>query len=238
VYIRLQEHRNDENHGIGRTDAGAKHHIKEKTMASFTGEVKLFAGSFAPQGWAFCHGQLLQIADHMQLYSLIGVFYGGDGVTTFALPDLRGRTPVGSGPGWRLGAEGGSESVVLSPPNMPGTAVEESTSSSSQSSQTAASSSSTSQSAQSVSSSFSRVLSSRFGRVSARKLRKTGNRKFGGTTPENRKIISAEALERISSARRSVGVDTPEQPEEVEIMQPYVVLNYIICIDGEYPAHS
>jgi microcystin-dependent protein len=59
------------------------------------GEVKLFAGNFAPRGWAFCDGQLLAISSNTALFSLLGTTYGGDGRTTFALPDLRGRTPVG-----------------------------------------------------------------------------------------------------------------------------------------------
>jgi microcystin-dependent protein len=72
------------------------------------GEVKLFAGNFAPAGWAFCNGQLLTIAQNTALFSLLGVSYGGNGVTVFALPDLRGATAVSSGPAtvgyqWNLG---------------------------------------------------------------------------------------------------------------------------------------
>ena len=83
------------------------------------GEVKMFAGNFAPRGWAFCDGQLLAISQHSALFSLLGTTYGGDGRTTFALPDLRGRVPVhaGNGPGLtprRLGEKGGSERIVLS----------------------------------------------------------------------------------------------------------------------------
>nr|WP_132704104.1 tail fiber protein [Winogradskyella wandonensis] len=65
------------------------------------GEIKLFAGNFAPRGWAFCHGQLLPISKYSAVFSLLGTTYGGDGRTTFALPDLRGRVPVspGTGPG-------------------------------------------------------------------------------------------------------------------------------------------
>lgn len=81
----------------------------------FLGEIKLFAGNFAPRGWAFCNGQLLPISQNTALFSLLGTFYGGDGETSFALPDLRGRVPVspGQGPGlssYQVGARGGSES--------------------------------------------------------------------------------------------------------------------------------
>ena len=90
----------------------------------FVGEVMMFAGNFAPQGWADCNGQLLPISQNDALFSLIGTTYGGDGIQTFALPDLRGRTPVhaGSGPGMStrtLGETGGSESVTLSAAQMP-----------------------------------------------------------------------------------------------------------------------
>ena len=63
------------------------------------GEVKLFAGNFAPRGWAFCDGQILPINKNTALFSLLGTMYGGDGRTTFALPDLRGRVPVSAGTG-------------------------------------------------------------------------------------------------------------------------------------------
>ncbi|HEX2630126.1 MAG TPA: tail fiber protein [Chitinophagaceae bacterium] len=67
------------------------------TVSPFLGEIKLFAGSFAPQGWALCQGQLLSISQNASLFSLLGTNYGGNGQSNFALPDLRGATPVGSG---------------------------------------------------------------------------------------------------------------------------------------------
>ncbi|MFD1063854.1 phage tail protein [Winogradskyella litorisediminis] len=80
------------------------------------GEVKLFAGNFAPRGWAKCEGQLLAISQHTALFSILGTTYGGDGRTTFALPDLRGRVPVssGTGPGMdsiKLGQKSGGRAV-------------------------------------------------------------------------------------------------------------------------------
>ena len=69
----------------------------------FIGEVRLFAGNFAPRGWAFCDGQLLAISNNTALFSILGTMYGGDGRTTFALPDLRGRTAIGPGNGPGLG---------------------------------------------------------------------------------------------------------------------------------------
>ncbi len=90
----------------------------------FLGEIRMFAGNFAPTGWAFCQGQLLPIAQNTALFSLLGTTYGGDGRTTFALPDLRGRVPVGfgQGPGLSykdLGQQFGTETVTLTTAQMP-----------------------------------------------------------------------------------------------------------------------
>lgn len=84
----------------------------------FVGEIRMFAGNFAPRGWAFCDGQLLAVSQNDALFSLYGTIYGGDGRTTFGLPDLRGRIPLhhGQGPGLssrRLGSKGGSENETL-----------------------------------------------------------------------------------------------------------------------------
>lgn len=87
---------------------------------SFLAEIRMFGGDFAPQGWAFCHGQRLPISQNQALFSLLGTNFGGDGETDFALPDLRGRVPVqqGSGPGLstiRLGETGGVERMTINP---------------------------------------------------------------------------------------------------------------------------
>lgn len=93
-------------------------------MESYVGDIRLFGGNFAPRGWALCNGALLSISEYQLLYTLIGTRYGGDGQTTFALPDLRGRVPVGQGQGPGLssrlmGQVYGSESVTLLTPQMP-----------------------------------------------------------------------------------------------------------------------
>lgn len=90
----------------------------------YVGEVRLFAGNFSPNGWMDCDGQLLPISEYETLFQLIGTTYGGDGQTTFALPDLRGRAPVhqGAGPGLFnvvLGESGGAESVTLTQAQLP-----------------------------------------------------------------------------------------------------------------------
>lgn len=90
----------------------------------FIAEIRIFAGNFAPRGWAFCNGQLLPISQNTALFSLIGTTYGGDGRSTTALPDLAGRAPMhpGRGPGLtdrRLGQRGGVETVTLTEAQMP-----------------------------------------------------------------------------------------------------------------------
>lgn len=93
-------------------------------MEPFIGMVILFGGNFAPRGWALCDGQLLPISENTSLFSILGTTYGGDGRTTFALPDLRGRVPMhpGNGPGLTprdLGQKLGEESVNLTVAQMP-----------------------------------------------------------------------------------------------------------------------
>lgn len=90
----------------------------------FVAEIRIFGGTFAPRGWAFCNGQLLPVSQYTALFSLIGTTYGGDGRSTTALPDLQGRAPMhpGRGPGLtqrRLGERGGAETVTLSEAQMP-----------------------------------------------------------------------------------------------------------------------
>jgi microcystin-dependent protein len=93
-------------------------------MEQYIGQIMMFGGNFAPRGWAFCQGQLLAIAQYQALFSILGTQYGGDGRTTFALPDLRGRAPVHPGQGAglssiRIGQTGGAEQVSLTVPNLP-----------------------------------------------------------------------------------------------------------------------
>ena len=91
----------------------------------YIGEIRMFGGSFAPAGWAFCNGALMPISENDALFTLIGTTYGGDGQETFALPDLQGRVPIhaGQGPGisqnYQLGEKGGVESVTLTTQQIP-----------------------------------------------------------------------------------------------------------------------
>lgn len=91
------------------------------SVLGLLGEIRLFAGTYAPEGWAFCDGAMLQIAQNQALFSQIGAAFGGDGVSTFALPDLRGRTPVHvGGVAPQMGDSGGAETVQLTAAQLPG----------------------------------------------------------------------------------------------------------------------
>src|SRR5271167_2889298 len=90
----------------------------------FLGEIRMFGGNFAPIGWALCNGQLLSISQNTALFSVLGTSFGGDGVSTFALPDLQGRVPINAGQGaglspYVLGGKGGAENVTLLSTQMP-----------------------------------------------------------------------------------------------------------------------
>ena len=85
----------------------------------YVGEIRMFAGNFAPAGWMFCEGQLLPISENETLFQLIGTTYGGDGQSTFALPDLRGRIPLHQGNGFTLAETGGAETITLTVSQIP-----------------------------------------------------------------------------------------------------------------------
>jgi microcystin-dependent protein len=85
----------------------------------YVGEIRIFAGNFPPAGWMFCEGQLLPISENETLFNLIGTTYGGDGQSTFALPDLRGRLPLHMGNGFTLAETGGAETITLTNSQIP-----------------------------------------------------------------------------------------------------------------------
>jgi microcystin-dependent protein len=85
----------------------------------YVGEIRMFAGNFAPAGWMFCEGQLLPISENETLFNLIGTTYGGDGQETFALPDLRGRLPIHQGNSFVLAETGGAEEITLTTQQIP-----------------------------------------------------------------------------------------------------------------------
>lgn len=110
--------------GFGSSTTKTEDRNTYRGVNPYIGEVIMFAGNFAPQGWAKCEGQLLSIAQNSALFSILGTQYGGDGETTFGLPDLRGRVPLGSGqgpglPNFSVGQKGGSDTNTITVAQMP-----------------------------------------------------------------------------------------------------------------------
>ena len=168
----------------------------------FVGEIRMFGFNFPPQGWAFCDGQLLSISQNAALFSLLGTIYGGDGVSNFALPDLRSRVPVSLGQGEGLssyaeGQAGGTETVTLGPAQMPAHT-------------------------HAVSASSSPAASERpAGRVLAR-------------SPDHSYIPEPDT-DTVMNAKM-IGEAGNSQPHEN--IQPYLVLNFCIALQGVFPARE
>lgn len=180
-------------------------------LEAFIGSIVLFAGNFAPRGWALCEGQILPIAQNTALFSILGTTYGGNGTTTFALPDLRGRVPlgVGHGPGLSeksLGEFSGTEKVTLLQTEMP---VHNHTL---QASTTAATKSTP----------HNGLLAN-----------------WNGATEVGDNVIGysfADSVPNTTLAPTSIGSAGGSQPHNN--MQPYLGLNYIICLEGIYPSRN
>ena len=168
----------------------------------FVGEIRMFGFNFPPQGWAFCDGQLLSISQNAALFSLLGTTYGGDGESTFALPDLRSRVPVSLGQGEGLssyaeGQAGGTETVTLGSAQMPAHT-------------------------HAVSASSSPAASERpAGRVLAR-------------SPDHSYIPEPDT-DTVMNAKM-IGEAGNSQPHDN--IQPYLVLNFCIALQGVFPARE
>lgn len=182
-------------------------------MDEFMGVIKLFAGNFAPRGWMFCQGQTLSIAQNTALFSLLGTTYGGDGITTFALPNLSGTTALGTGTSPQSGTQyaiaerGGAEQVTMSIANMPSHAHPISVHANTDNAQYSAPKTSS---------------------VLAAIVRPNG-REFetiNGYTDSSPNVTMSTA----TATASPVGGGQP-----MPNMQPYLVMNYIICTQGIYP---
>lgn len=183
---------------------------------AFTGEIRMFAGDFAPSGWALCNGGILPIQQFSPLYALLGAVYGGDGRTTFALPDLRGRVPLGTtqGPGvpsYNLGEKGGVEGVTLSLAEMP-MHTHTILSTPSNSKMRYANGSSSGDSA-SPAGKYAAIV--------------PGLKQYGKTASVNKTGAVIKG---------STPIDGGNQPHNN--MQPSLGVNFIICLSGEFPSRS
>ncbi|MBV8516254.1 MAG: phage tail protein [Acidobacteria bacterium] len=159
---------------------------------AFIGEIRMFAGNYAPEGWAFCDGAELSIGEQPVLFRLIQTKYGGDGHSTFRLPDLRGRAPVHAGNGYALGQKGGSETVTLTLAELP-------------------------------------IHIHGFNASTAVATDSTPENKLFGEAA-SMSIYAATANAPVPNALDAAGGGQPH-----ENMQPFQVVNYIICMQGYYP---
>jgi microcystin-dependent protein len=178
-------------------------------MEGIIGEIRMFAGNFAPRGWMFCAGQILSIAQNTALFSILGTTYGGNGQTTFALPDLRGRVPLGPGQGpglhsHNLGDTGGEETHTLINTEMPAH------SHATQAQIKAASGAGTSNS--------------------------PTNNYPASSTSGNTYGSNADTALNGAASQITVGIAGGSQPHNN--MQPYNCVNFIICMEGIYPSRN
>jgi microcystin-dependent protein len=178
-------------------------------MEGYLGEIRIFAGNFAPGAWNFCDGSLQSISVYTALFSIIGTTYGGDGQTTFALPDFRGRLPVGTGtgpglPSYELGQVGGHENVSMTTATMP---------------------------AHTHATTFS--------------ARMPAFSEAGAADPTGAILASltnaytnSPTDSTLNPFTTSVTLGTIGQGIPFPVMQPYLALNYIICMEGIYPSRN
>lgn len=181
-------------------------------MEGVIGFTTLFAGNFAPKSWAFCAGQTINIASNTALFSILGTQYGGNGTTTFMLPDLRGRTVVGAGQGPGLsayspGQMSGSESVTLTTSSMPGHVHPV-----------------TAQLNISATSSPASLTNP------------IGN--LYGADPSQTAIYGADGNVQMAKINANIAMTNTGANAPCEILRPLLGLNYIICQYGVFPARN
>jgi microcystin-dependent protein len=180
-------------------------------MEGTIGEIRMFAGNFAPRTWAFCSNQILPIAQNTALFSILGTTYGGNGQTTFALPDFRGRVAVGTGQGpglanITLGQLSGTPSVTLTTGNMPAHTH-----------------------------ALTGTVNPQGNSGSAGLTNDPSNRRFAGTS-----IFTgaADDLQTMAPAASTLALGVTGGSQPFSIMPPYLGMNYIICLFGIFPSRD
>ena len=181
-------------------------------MDTFIGTIALFGFNFQPRGWAFCNGQLMSISQNSALFSLLGTMYGGDGVTTFGLPDLRGRFPVGQGNGpglspYQVGQMGGTEQQTITTAQLPA------------------------HTHALIGSSSDATASTLNGNVLA---------SSNGVDTVTEAVITVNAYapagNPVAANNAAIGMAGSSQP--VSTMSPYIALNFCIATEGIYPSRQ
>jgi microcystin-dependent protein len=180
-------------------------------MEGTIGEIRMFAGTFSPRTWAFCNAQLLPIAQNTALFSILGTTYGGNGQTTFGLPDFRGRTAVGTGQGPGLsnivlGQVAGTENVTLTTGNMPA------------------------HNHPLTGAVTPQAINDAEGLTDS-----PGNARLGGATAYT---TAASPLVNMLPAVSTLAVGTNGSSQPFSILPPYLGMNYIICMFGIFPSRD
>lgn len=181
-------------------------------MEGVIGYTTMFAGNFAPKSWAFCAGQTINIASNTALFSILGTTYGGNGTTTFALPDLRGRTIVGAGQGpglsnYNIGQAGGSENETLTLTSMPA---------------------------------HLHAVTAQLN-ISATGSQATLTNPIGnlyGTDAAANPIYGADGNVNMAKINANITMTNTGAAAPFEILRPFLGLNYIICQFGVFPARN
>jgi microcystin-dependent protein len=173
-------------------------------MDEFLGIIKMFAGNFAPRSWALCQGQILSIAQNTALFSILGTTFGGNGQTTFALPDFRGRSPTGQGqgpglPAMSLGEQAGTPTVTILGTNLP---------------------------------SFGATLTPKGSTRTDISGSPLNAIPAAGGSYDN----AAPAGNQVNMAPQQLVVNGSNQP--MSIQQPYLCVNFIICLEGLFPSRN
>ena len=188
--------------------------LASNSMEPFIGQIMQFAGDFAPRGWALCNGQLLAINDNQALFSIVGTIYGGDGRTTFGLPDLRGRAAMheGSGPGLstaRLGSKGGRETVTINVTQLP---------------------------SHTHTHTYDPLINCDGENASTTSpsgtLLATGEETYSPST------ATPTATMHDDSITGDLTIDNAGGNQPTDVRQPYTVVNFIIALQGVYPSRS
>jgi microcystin-dependent protein len=198
-------------------------------MEFYLSQIVMWGCNFAPRGWMFCNGQQLSISQNSALFSLLGTTFGGNGQTTFALPDLRGRAPIhfGQGPGltnWTLGETTGTETVALTQSQMP-------------SHTHAATAASTSTTAATLHAETSQAdARNPLGNMLA--TPPAGAAIYAAPVPADNKGMAPDSITATTSTTTTVTVQTAGNSEPFGVIQPSLAVNFCICIQGIFPSRN
>lgn len=182
-------------------------------MEPYLGEIRLFTGNFAPPFWHVCDGSLMPVAGNEGLFTVIGAMYGGDGVTNFALPDIRGRAVIGAGNNFNLAQKAGAETIALTPANLP---------------------------AHNHRVAIDIKLSDEAGTTASPggsfwAPSNISNDNEYALLPSLGSYMAADALEVGMGVSTSWDSSHPNKAEPFNNMQPFLAVNYMICTEGVYP---